>query len=63
MTDYFNKWVEVITVKNANGIDVMRFLEQKIVAMFGCPRKIITDNGRKMITDNGKDFSSTTMII
>jgi hypothetical protein len=43
-TDYFTKWVG--TIPNQNDIDsiVINFLEENILAIFGCPRKIVIDN-------------------
>jgi hypothetical protein len=43
-TNYFKKWVESIPTKNAIDSVVMKFLEEKILAIFGCPRKIVTNN-------------------
>ena len=43
--DYFTKWVEVIPTKKATDVVVMDFLEDRIIARFGVPSRIITDNG------------------
>jgi len=43
-TYYFTKWIESIPTRNANTNVVIEFLEENILARFGCPRKIITDN-------------------
>jgi hypothetical protein len=53
-TDYFYKWVEVIPTRNATESVVINFLEENILARFGCPRKIITDNAQ--------DFKYVSMI-
>ena len=45
-TDYFTKWVEAIPTKNATNIVVIKFMEENILARFGCPRKIIIDNAQ-----------------
>jgi transposase InsO family protein len=45
-TDYFSKWVEAIPTRNATDSVVINFLEENILARFGCPRKIITDNAQ-----------------
>jgi hypothetical protein len=42
--DYFSKWVEAIPTINATHAVLIKFLEENILARFGCPRKIITDN-------------------
>ena len=43
-TDYYTKWVEVLPTRNATDLVVIKFLEENIIARFGCPAKIITDN-------------------
>jgi hypothetical protein len=43
-TDYFTKWVEAIPIKRATDLVVIDFLEDNILSIFGCPRKIVTDN-------------------
>jgi transposase InsO family protein len=42
-TDYFTKWIEVIPTRSASHRVIIGFLED-IMARFGCPNKIITDN-------------------
>jgi hypothetical protein len=41
--DYFTKWVEVIPTRDTTDTIIIKFLEDNILARFGCPRKIITD--------------------
>jgi hypothetical protein len=45
-TDYFTKWVEAIPTRKATDSMVIEFLEENILARFGCPRKIVTDNAQ-----------------
>lgn len=42
-TDYFTKWVEAIPTKTTEKV-VIDFLEDKLIARFGVPSKITTDN-------------------
>jgi hypothetical protein len=42
-TDYFTKWIEAIPTRNASHKVIIGFLED-IVARFGCPNRIVTDN-------------------
>eukprot|EP00253_Pinus_taeda_P007413 PITA_07413 len=54
-TDYFTKWIEAIPCRQANDSTIIQFLETNILARFGCPDKIITDNvaafrSKKMIS-------------
>jgi hypothetical protein len=52
--DYFMKWVEAISTRNATDSVVTNFLEENILSRFGCPRKIVTDNAQ--------DFKSMAMV-
>jgi len=42
-TDYFTKWIEVIPTRNASHKVIIGFLKD-IMARFGCPKIIVTDN-------------------
>jgi transposase InsO family protein len=42
-TDYFTKWIEAIPTRSASHKVIIGFLED-IIARFGCPKRIITDN-------------------
>ena len=42
--DYFTKWVEAMPARNAIDLVVIKFLVDNIIARFGCPAKIITEN-------------------
>jgi len=44
-TYYFTKWIEAIPTRNANENFIIEFLEEHILERFGCPKKIIIDNG------------------
>jgi hypothetical protein len=41
--DYFTKWIEVIPTKSDSHKVIINFLED-IIARFGCPSRIVTDN-------------------
>ena len=43
-TDYFTKWIEEIPTRRATETVIMDFLEENILAMFGFPIRIVTDN-------------------
>ena len=45
-TDYFTKRVEAIPTRNATDSVVINFLEENILSIFDCPRKIVTDNAQ-----------------
>jgi hypothetical protein len=42
-TDYFTKWIEAIPTRSASHKVIIGFLED-IMARFGCPKRIVTDN-------------------
>jgi transposase InsO family protein len=42
--DYFTKWIEAVSSRQAIDSVIIKFLENNILSHFGCPRKIITDN-------------------
>jgi len=42
-TDYFTKWIEDVPTRSTSHKVIISFLED-IIARFGCPRKIVTDN-------------------
>ena len=49
------KWIEAIPTKRDIDAVIMGFLEENILARFGCPRRIVTDNAvafksKKMIS-------------
>jgi transposase InsO family protein len=43
-TDFFTKCVEAIPAHNSTNSVVINFLEENILSIFGCPRKIVTNN-------------------
>jgi hypothetical protein len=42
-TDYFTKWIEATPTRSASHKVIISFLED-IIARFGCPNRIVTDN-------------------
>ncbi|XP_060177769.1 uncharacterized protein LOC132607704 [Lycium barbarum] len=44
--DYFSKWAEAVSLKEANKENVANFIRVNIIYYFGIPRYIITDNGK-----------------
>jgi hypothetical protein len=45
-TDYFTKWIEVVTTRNATDKVIMKFLETNIFSRFGFPSKLVTENSQ-----------------
>jgi hypothetical protein len=50
-TDYFTKWAEAISLRNATSQQVVEFVEHNILSHFGTPTKILTDNGSGFMYD------------
>ena len=46
--DYFTKWVEVSSYASVTKGVVVRFLKRDIIARYGSPESIITDNGTNL---------------
>ena len=54
-TGYFTKWIEAIPTRRATDAVTIDFLENNILARFGCPRRIVTNyavvfKSKKMIS-------------
>ena len=45
-TNYFTKWIEAIYTKRAIVTVIIQLNEEHMLARFGCPRKIVTDNAQ-----------------
>jgi hypothetical protein len=59
-TNYFTKWVEAIPTRATTDTIIIKFLEENILARFGCPRKIIIDNAQAFKSmPNWLSFSRT----
>jgi hypothetical protein len=44
-TDYFTKWVEVEAYPIIKANTLVKFTMKNIIAIFGIPEQLITDNG------------------
>jgi hypothetical protein len=44
-TDYFTKWLESVALKKVDAKELIKFLKDNILLIFGVPDKFITDNG------------------
>eukprot|EP00253_Pinus_taeda_P007815 PITA_07815 len=51
-TNYFTKWIEAIPCRQANDSTIIQFLETNILARFGFPDKIITNNAAAFRSKN-----------
>lgn len=55
-TEYFTKWVEAIPLRKTTSEQVCRFILDNIVARFGIPMTIVTDNGPQFSSQETKNF-------
>ncbi|PKI42304.1 hypothetical protein CRG98_037304 [Punica granatum] len=46
--DYFTKWIEAITLASVTAKAVARFLRRDVIARYGVPATIITDNAKNL---------------
>ncbi|PKI68470.1 hypothetical protein CRG98_011159 [Punica granatum] len=46
--DYFTKWTEAITLASVTAKVVARFLRRDVIAWYGVPATIITDNAKNL---------------
>lgn len=46
VTDHFSKWVELFAVPNQSASTCADILVNEVIARFGCPYEILTDQGR-----------------
>jgi hypothetical protein len=44
-TNYFTKWSKVVALKRDDSKELIKFLKDNILPIFGVPEKFITDNG------------------
>ncbi|MCO5575353.1 hypothetical protein L7F22_029153 [Adiantum nelumboides] len=61
-TDYVTKWAEAKALCKADAITTAKFLFENIIARFGCPFEIVSDNGTHFINEVIKELTSNFMI-
>ena len=54
--DYFTKWVEAEPLATISSLNVLRFYKRNILARFGVPQAIVTDNGTQFTDKNFQAF-------
>ncbi|PKI48813.1 hypothetical protein CRG98_030790, partial [Punica granatum] len=58
--NYFTKWIEAVTLASVTAKAVARFLRRDVIARYGVPATIITDNAKNL---NNKVFSRGAVIL
>ncbi|MCO5595618.1 hypothetical protein L7F22_049663 [Adiantum nelumboides] len=61
-TDYVTKWTEAKASRKADAITTAKFFFKNIIARFGCPFEIVSDNGTHFINEVIKELTSNFMI-
>ncbi|MCO5606432.1 hypothetical protein L7F22_060620 [Adiantum nelumboides] len=60
--DYVTKWTEAKASRKADAITTANFLFENIIARFGCPFEIVSDNGTHFINEVIKELTFNFMI-
>ena len=56
MIDYFTKWVEATSYKAVTAAAIEKFIRNNIVARYGVPHAIISDNGSNFIAKRIEEY-------
>ncbi|CAJ2653138.1 unnamed protein product [Trifolium pratense] len=54
--DYFTKWIEAEPLANITTFNVLRFFKRNILARFGIPQVVVTDNGTQFTDKKVREF-------
>jgi hypothetical protein len=58
-TDYFTKWVEAIPLKKVTSENMVEFVKEHIIYIFGIPQTITTDQGTQFTFLEFRDFAES----
>ena len=61
--DYATKWVEAIALRDNKAASVARFLYKNIMTRFGCPIKLVSDQGVHFLNSVIAELTSKHMIL
>jgi transposase InsO family protein len=56
-TDYFTKWTEAIPLKNMTQREVIHFISEHIIHIFGIPQTLTTDHSSSFMSHHVRDFA------
>ncbi|CAL5202632.1 unnamed protein product [Lathyrus oleraceus] len=54
--DYFTKWIEAEALAKITAQNILRFFKRNILARFGIPQALVTDNGTQFTDGGFQDF-------
>ena len=56
-TDYFTKWVQAIPLKQVTSTNMIDFVKEYIVSLFGIPQTMTTDQGIMFTSEEFDEFA------
>jgi transposase InsO family protein len=54
--DYFTKWIEAEPLAKITAHNILRFFKRNILARFGIPQSVVTDNGPQFTDKKFREF-------
>ncbi|GAU39237.1 hypothetical protein TSUD_396840 [Trifolium subterraneum] len=57
--DYFTKWIEAEPLTKIGASHILRFFKRNVLARFGIPRVVVTDNGTQFTNKKFQEFLAT----
>ena len=54
--DYFTKWIEAEALAKITAFNILRFYKRNVLARFGVPQALVTDNGTQFADTKFQDF-------
>jgi transposase InsO family protein len=60
--DYFTKWTEAVPLKNMTRKEVLEFVTEHIIHIFGIPQTLSTDQGESFISKEVREFTESYKI-
>jgi hypothetical protein len=60
--NYFTKWTEVVPLKNMTHREVINFVQEHIVHLFGMPQTLMTDQGAAFTSHQFREFTGSLKI-
>jgi hypothetical protein len=61
-TNYFTKWVEAIPLKKVTSENIVEFVKEHIIHIFGIPQTITTDQGAPFVSSEFREFAESVGI-
>ncbi|GAU47395.1 hypothetical protein TSUD_372840 [Trifolium subterraneum] len=59
VVDYFTKWIEAEPLAKIGASHILRFFKKNVLARFGIPQVVVTDNGTQFTNKKFQEFLAT----